>query len=203
MFKSQKLLAVLSVLGMLWLSVFGAAAQNLVKGTVTDALGEPLIGAGILIVGTTQGTTTDLDGNYEIFCEPDATLEFSYIGMATRTVPVQGRSAIDVVLEDDTDVLNEVVVTALGIRRAAKALSYNVQKVDAGELTTVKSTNVMSSLAGKIAGVNINTSSAGVGGVTRVVMRGPKSINQTNQALYVIDGVPITNRNDGEVSNCI
>lgn len=203
MFKSQKLLAVLSVLGMLWLSVFGAAAQNLVKGTVTDALGEPLIGAGILIVGTTQGTTTDLDGNYEIFCEPDATLEFSYIGMATRTVPVQGRSAIDVVLEDDTDVLNEVVVTALGIRRAAKALSYNVQKVDAGELTTVKSTNVMSSLAGKIAGVNINTSSAGVGGATRVVMRGPKSINQTNQALYVIDGVPITNRNDGEVSNGI
>ena len=203
MFKSQKLLAVLSVLGMLWLSVFGAAAQNLVKGTVTDASGEPLIGAGILVVGTTQGTTTDLDGNFEIVCEPDAVLEVSYIGMATQTIPVQGRGVIEVVLQDDTDVLNEVVVTALGIRRAAKALSYNVQKVDSGNLTTVKSTNVMSSLAGKVAGVNINTSSAGVGGATRVVMRGPKSIEQSNQALYVIDGVPITNRNNGEVSNGI
>lgn len=203
MFKKQNLLAALSLLGLLCFSAFTAAAQAPVKGTVTDALGEPLIGAGILVVGTTQGTTTDLDGNYEIFCEPDATLEFSYIGMATQAIPVQGRSVIDVILEDDTDVLNEVVVTALGIRRAAKALSYNVQKVDSGELTTVKSTNVMSTLAGKVAGVNINTSSAGVGGATRVVMRGPKSIEQSNQALYVIDGVPITNRNNGEISGGI
>lgn len=178
-------------------------AQTPVKGTVTDASGEPLIGAGVLVAGTTQGTTTDLDGHYEIICGPNAVLEFSYIGMGTQAIPVQGRALIDVVLEEDTDVLNEVVVTALGIRRASKALSYNVQKVDSGHLTTVKSTNVMSSLAGKVAGVNINTSSAGVGGATRVVMRGPKSINQSNSALYVIDGVPVNNRNNGEVSNGI
>ena len=203
MFKSKHLLAVLSAAGVLCLSAMTGYAQHVVRGTVTDGGGESLIGAGIFVVGTSTGTTTDLDGNYELSCDENATLEVSYIGMATQTIPVAGRSVIDVVLQNDTDVLNEVVVTALGIRRAAKALSYNVQKVDSGDLTTVKSTNVMSTLAGKVAGVNINTSSAGVGGATRVVMRGPKSIEQSNQALYVIDGVPITNRNNGEISGGI
>ncbi len=176
------------------------SAQNPVTGTVTNGYGEPLIGAGVVVSGTTIGTTTNLDGRYEIVCPGDAVLEFSYIGMVTQIIQVGGKSVIDVVLQEDSDVLNEVVVTALGIKRSSKALSYNVQKVDSGNLTTVKSTNVMSSLAGKVAGVNINTSSAGVGSATRVVMRGPKSVNQTNQALYVIDGVPIINRNDGETS---
>ena len=194
-----------SLLGLL-LACLALAGQDLraqapVTGTVRDGFGEPLIGAGVVIAGTNRGTTTDLDGRYEIVAAPDAVLEFSYIGMASQTVPVGGRSVIDVVLTEDTDVLNEVVVTALGIKRATKALSYNVQKVDSGSLTTVKSTNVMSSLAGKVAGVNINTSSAGVGGATRVVMRGPKSIEQSNQALYVIDGVPVTNRNNGETGS--
>ena len=104
---------------------------------------------------------------------------------------------LTIVLKESKFQLEEVVVTALGIKRSEKALSYNVQKVGGEELTTVKSTNFMNSLAGKVAGVNINASSAGMGGATRVVMRGPKSINQSNQALYVVDGVPINNRNNG------
>ena len=92
-----------------------------------------------------------------------------------------------------------MVVTALGIKRSEKALSYNVQKVGNDAVTTVKSANFMNSLSGKVAGVNINASSAGMGGAARVVMRGPKSISQSNQALYVIDGIPVTGRSQGEL----
>lgn len=111
-------------------------------------------------------------------------------------VPANGN--VSVTLESESKQIEEVVVTALGIRRSEKALSYNVQKVGTDDLTTVKSTNFMNSLNGKVAGININASSAGMGGATRVVMRGPKSISQSNQALYVIDGVPITNTSHGE-----
>lgn len=98
---------------------------------------------------------------------------------------------------EDTQTLDEVVVTALGIKRSQKALSYNVQEVKGDELNTVKDANFMNSLAGKVAGVNINASASGVGGATRVVMRGVKSIASDNNALYVIDGVPIFNVNNG------
>lgn len=102
-------------------------------------------------------------------------------------------------MEDGAQELGEVVVTALGIKRSEKALSYNVQKVGNDAVTTVKSANFMNSLSGKVAGVNINASSAGMGGAARVVMRGPKSISQSNQALYVIDGIPVTGRSQGEL----
>ena len=106
---------------------------------------------------------------------------------------------VNIVLEDGAQELGEVVVTALGIKRSEKALSYNVQKVGNDAVTTVKSANFMNSLSGKVAGVNINASSAGMGGAARVVMRGPKSISQSNQALYVIDGIPVTGRSQGEL----
>lgn len=109
----------------------------------------------------------------------------------SQAITLTSAQPLKVTLGEDTQVLDEVVVTALGIKRATKALSYNVQEVKGDELTTVKSANFMNSLAGKVAGVNINASSSGVGGATRVVMRGTKSISSDNNALYVIDGVPI------------
>ena len=118
----------------------------------------------------------------------------------SQAITLTSAQPLKVTLGEDTQVLDEVVVTALGIKRATKALSYNVQEVKGDELTTVKSANFMNSLAGKVAGVNINASSSGVGGATRVVMRGTKSISSDNNALYVIDGVPIFNTNKGDTN---
>ena len=118
----------------------------------------------------------------------------------SQAITLTSAQPLKVTLGEDTQVLDEVVVTALGIKRATKALSYNVQEVKGDELTTVKSANFMNSLAGKVAGVNINASSSGVGGATRVIMRGTKSISSDNNALYVIDGVPIFNTNKGDTN---
>ena len=133
-----------------------------------------------------------------ITTEPTPVLVFSYVGYQTKETHAT-ENIVNIVLEDGAQELGEVVVTALGIKRSEKALSYNVQKVGNDAVTTVKSANFMNSLSGKVAGVNINASSAGMGGAARVVMRGPKSISQSNQALYVIDGIPVTGRSQGEL----
>lgn len=171
-----------------------------VGGTVLDENGEPVIGATVSVKGTNLVTVTDIDGRFELKVSNGSILSVSYLGYTTAEVPATGEN-LTISLKPDERQLAEVVVTALGIRRSEKALSYNVQQVNSEQLTTVKSANFMNSLAGKVAGVNINASSAGVGGATRVVMRGPKSINQSNQALYVVDGVPINNRNNGETGS--
>ncbi len=171
-----------------------------VTGTVIDENDEPLIGVNVVVEGTSTGTATDFDGNFSLQVDRNAKLTFSYIGYMSQTVNVLGTGPLRIVLKEDGELLEEVVVTALGIKRSEKALSYNVQQVSAEELTTIKDANFMNALAGKVAGVNINASSVGIGGATRVVMRGPKSINQSNQALYVIDGVPIFNMNKGEIN---
>ena len=171
-----------------------------VGGTVLDENGEPVIGATVTVKGTNLVTVTDIDGRFELKVPNGSILSVRYLGYTTAEVPATGEN-LTISLKPDERQLAEVVVTALGIRRSEKALSYNVQQVNSEQLTTVKSANFMNSLAGKVAGVNINASSAGVGGATRVVMRGPKSINQSNQALYVVDGVPINNRNNGETGS--
>lgn len=171
-----------------------------VGGTVLDENGEPVIGATVSVKSTNLVTVTDIDGRFELKVPNGSILSVSYLGYTTAEVPATGEN-LTISLKPDERQLAEVVVTALGIRRSEKALSYNVQQVNSEQLTTVKSANFMNSLAGKVAGVNINASSAGVGGATRVVMRGPKSINQSNQALYVVDGVPINNRNNGETGS--
>lgn len=171
-----------------------------VGGTVLDENGEPVIGATVTVKGTNLVTVTYIDGRFELKVPNGSILSVSYLGYTTAEVPATGEN-LTISLKPDERQLAEVVVTALGIRRSEKALSYNVQQVNSEQLTTVKSANFMNSLAGKVAGVNINASSAGVGGATRVVMRGPKSINQSNQALYVVDGVPINNRNNGETGS--
>ena len=166
-----------------------------VKGKVVDKGGQAVIGANILVKGTSTGAVTDLDGNYTLSVSPNATLVFSYIGMKSQTVAVNNRKQIDVTLEDEAKAIDAVVVTALGIKRSEKALSYNVQKVDNSALTKVKEANFVNSLSGKVAGVNITRSSAGIGGATSVVMRGSKSISGNNNVLYVVDGMPIGNAN--------
>ena len=164
------------------------------SGTVTDSKGEPLIGVSILVKGTSNGTITDMDGNFKIQAAKGDVLEVSYIGYASQAITLTNAQPMKVTLGEDTQVLDEVVVTALGIKRSEKALTYNVQQVKGDELTTVKSTNFMGALAGKAAGVQINSSASGPGGGVKVVMRGAKSITQNNNALYVIDGIPMYNR---------
>lgn len=163
------------------------------KGIVKDAKGEPLIGVNVKVKGAGNGTITDFDGKFVLQVAKGDILEISYVGYTPQSIKVSGEKLLDIVLNEDTKVLNEVVVTALGIKREQKALSYNVQQIKADELTTVKDANFMNSLAGKVAGVEINSGATGAGGATRVVMRGMKSITKDNNALYVIDGVPMFN----------
>ena len=177
-------------------------SQQKVTGKVKDANGEPLIGVSILVKGTTNGTVTDIDGNFSLQADKGAVLEVSYIGYATQTVTVTG-APLNLVMKEDSEQLEEVVVTALGIKRAEKALSYNVQKVGQDEIVRVKDANFVNSLNGKIAGVSINKSASGVGGATRVVMRGAKSIEGDNNALYVVDGIPLFNSNMGNTDSGI
>ena len=180
-----------------------AAQQNgnhKVTGRVVDSAGEPLIGATIMVEGTKEGAVTDIDGNFTINTTSKAKLVISYVGYTTQTILVGDKTTIDVTLKEVANTMNEVVVTALGIKRAEKALSYNVQSVGSNELTRNKDANFVNSLNGKVAGVNISKSGSGVGGATRVIMRGAKSIEGDNNVLYVIDGIPIFNFSGGRDS---
>ena len=171
-----------------------------VSGRVTDAKGQPVIGASVIVRGTTLGVSTDAEGRFTLEVPAPAasqTLEVSYLGYETATIPVGSRTSFAVTLRESASEIESVVVTALGIKREEKALSYNVQQVGAEEITTVKDANFMNSLAGKVAGVTINASSSGVGGATKVVLRGNKSISQSSNALYVIDGIPMYNFGGG------
>lgn len=172
-----------------------------IRGQVKDENGEPLIGVNIAAEGATTGSITDFDGNFTLEAAEQSTFKVSYIGYVSQTIRVTDKNDYAIVLKQDTEVLDEVVVTALGIKRAEKALSYNVQKVSNSDLTVAKDANFMNSLNGKVAGVNIQRSSSGVGGATRVVMRGSKSIVGNNNALYVIDGMPVGNPSKGVITN--
>lgn len=170
------------------------------KGHVADPGGNPLSGVGVRIKGAKTGSYTDLDGNFIINLKEGDILIFSCIGFEEKEVKISGKSPITVTMQDDFQYLNSVVVTALGIKREQKTLSYNIQEIKGEILTSVKETNFINSLDGKVAGVTINRSGSGVGGATRVVMRGTKSIEGNNNVLYVIDGMPIYNTSVGETS---
>ncbi|MFV0546388.1 MAG: SusC/RagA family TonB-linked outer membrane protein [Bacteroides sp.] len=168
--------------------------ERQVIGTVTDSKGEALIGVSIQVKGSSEGAITDIDGNYRITTKSNhPVLVYSYIGYRSQEVAYKGQSSLNIIMQDDTQVIDEVVVTALGIKRAQKALSYNVQQVSEKDLLKNKDANFINALSGKVAGVTINSSSSGVGGAAKVVMRGAKSISKSNNALYVIDGVPMYN----------
>jgi len=171
-----------------------------IHGRVTDVSGEPVIGAAVMIAGTNTGTTTDADGRFSMTVPAEYSkgrLEFNSLGYSTVTLPIDGRAAYMVEMSEDNLLLDQSVVTALGIRRDQKALSYNVQEVRSDMVTSVKDANFVNSLAGKVAGVTINASSSGVGGASKVVLRGNKSISQSSNALYVIDGIPMYNFGGG------
>ena len=168
-----------------------------VTGVVTDPEGEPLIGATVQVKGTSTATATDIDGNYALRARKGDTLVFTYIGYAPQEIKVGAGDSYNVTMSEDSKVLDEVVVTALGIKREQKSLSYNVQQLKGDVLSENKDANFINGLAGKVAGVNINASSSGVGGISKVVMRGTKSIMQSSNALYVIDGMPMRGANNG------
>ena len=175
--------------------------KRTIKGTIRDgATGELLPGVSVVIEGTSTGVVSDVNGVYVIQVQNEkAVLVFSYMGYTAQKVPVAGTSVFDIKLSADVKQLNEVVVTALGIKKEVRSLSYNVQKIES--VTSVNGGSVVNSLIGKIAGATVNTSSAGDGSSARIVMRGVKSISGNNNALYVIDGIPMTNSIRGQAED--
>lgn len=170
------------------------AQSKTLTGTVTDATdGSPLPGVNILVQGTTTGTQTDFDGNYSIEASSGDVLVFSFLGMKSQSVTVGASNTINVSLETDAEQLGEVVVTALGIKRDVKALTYAQQTVRSDELTKTRDPNFMNSIAGKAAGVEIKKSTSGAGGSTKIVLRGNKSLSGDSSPLFVIDGIPMAN----------
>jgi len=171
--------------------------QKSISGIVKDATGEALLGANILEVGTSNGTITDLDGSFQMTVADNASIEVSFTGYTSLTVDVSGGDYYDLTLQAGT-ALQEVVVTALGIKREAKSLTYAQQTVGGDELTKAKDINFLNSLSGKAAGVEIQKSSGGAGGSTRVVLRGDKSLSGNSEPLFVIDGIPMANNKSSQ-----
>ncbi len=180
-----------------------AFAQTInIKGTVTSAVdGSALPGVTVLVKGTTNGTTTDFNGKYSIEVSSNtSTLVFSFVGMKTQEIAINGRNTINVSLKPSALALNQVVVTALGISRKKKALGYSVTQLSGKDVSTVKANNVISSLSGRVAGAVITESPTGPGGGTRVIIRGNNTLTGNNQPLYVVDGIPITNNGFGSAN---
>lgn len=165
-----------------------------IKGTVTDEQGEPLVGATVLIKGTTVSVITDYDGNFSLKAPKQSTLSISYIGFTSEEIEVtQTKAFYKIVLKTDSELLDEVVVTALGIKRERKALGYAVGEVKGNELEKAKGTNVINSLAGKVPGLVVSQTASGPSGSSRVIIRGSTEMTGDNQPLYVVDGVPLDN----------
>ncbi|GJM31050.1 MAG: SusC/RagA family TonB-linked outer membrane protein [Saprospiraceae bacterium] len=168
-------------------------AQRTITGTLTDQKGEPLIGASVLVEGTSTGTITDFDGKYSLNVPDEATtLVFSYTGYTSQEIEIGVSSVIDVVLEEGIT-LETAVVTALGIEREKKSLTYSVEQVEGDELIKSREANIVNSLAGKFSGVQVTSSGGQAGSSSRVVIRGNSSFLGNNEPLFVIDGVPIDN----------
>ena len=191
-------------LGILIIQIFSLTVANAfsekawtadikVTGKVTDENGESLIGANIIVKGTDVGAVTDIDGNYEITAPEDGTLVYSYTGYQPIEEAVNGRTVINIQMNQDAELLGEVVVTALGIEREASELSYAQQTVDGDDLMKARDINFLNSLSGRAAGVEIQKSSSGAGGSTRIVLRGDKSLSGSSEPLFVIDGIPMVN----------
>ena len=176
------------------------AQQLTVTGTVSDDSGMPLIGATVAIAGTSTGTTSDFDGNYSIKANEGDVLSVSYVGYSSQDITVGTSTTVNVTLAADNS-LEEVVVTALGIKRDEKALGYSVQSIKGEGMTEARESNISNALSGKIAGVQVTGTSGSVGASSRIVLRGNASITGNNEPLYVVDGVPIDNRSFGNAGS--
>jgi TonB-linked SusC/RagA family outer membrane protein len=169
--------------------------SNKISGTVKDELG-PIIGATVMVQDSKVQTVTDMDGKFTLDAKPGATIVISYVGYKTKIVKA-GNEPLEVVMQEENKTLNEVVVTALGIKRERKALGYSVAEVKGESLTKAKETNVINTMAGRIPGLVINQTAGGASGSTRVLLRGNTEMTGNNQPLYVVDGVPLDNTNFG------
>lgn len=172
-----------------------------INGLVRDASGQPLIGVSVQVKGTKTGTTTNRNGQFTISADLGDVLIFSYIGFNTKEVTLSSPASLNVLLDEDSKQLGEVVVTALGIKKERKALGYSVTEVKGEELTQARENNVINSLVGKVAGLNVNSIAGGVGASSNVIIRGISSISQTNQPLYVVNGIPMENKPNSAAGN--
>lgn len=170
-----------------------SADNSTVRGRVVDVSGEPLIGATIQEKGGTRGTVTDIEGNFILSVPDSAVLQVSFVGYESIEVSVGGRKTLEIQLRENTVMLDNVIITALGLEKKEASLAYSIQKVKGEELTRMKEVNMITALAGKAAGVQINKNSSGIGGSAKVSLRGIRSASGDNQPLYVIDGVPMLN----------
>ena len=170
-----------------------SADNSTVRGRVVDVSCEPLIGATIREKGGTRGTVTDIEGNFILSVPDSAVLQVSFVGYESIEVSVGGRKTLEIQLRENTVMLDNVIITALGLEKKEASLAYSIQKVKGEELTRMKEVNMITALAGKAAGVQINKNSSGIGGSAKVSLRGIRSASGDNQPLYVIDGVPMLN----------
>ena len=175
--------------------------QQQITGRVVDATGEALIGVSVVQKGTTNGNITDWDGNFTVNVPVGSVLQFSYIGYKTVEMTVEaGKTTINLTMEEDSEMLDEVVVTALGIKREKKMLGYAVQELKSDELNRTGDPSVTSALQGKVAGLSMNTSATGLGGSTKITIRGNSSLSDNNQPLWIVDGVPFSDNSDSSAS---
>ncbi|MGL5318975.1 MAG: TonB-dependent receptor plug domain-containing protein, partial [Bacteroidales bacterium] len=172
------------------------AKTILLKGVVEDAMG-PIIGATVNVVGTNNGVITDFDGNYEITVSPGDVVNYAYLGYKSQEIKITDQKTLNVTLHEATQDLGEVVVTALGMKRDKKALGYAMSEVKGDALVDARESNVANALSGKVSGLQIIRSNNGVGGSSKIVLRGNSSLTGNNQPLIVVDGVPMDNFTGG------
>ena len=175
-----------------------AKAQNMqVSGKVTSANdGQTLPGTSVIVKGTLTGAITDEKGEYKISCDKNAVLQFRFTGMKTAEIAVNGQTVVNAVLQIESNVTKEVVITAIGVKKEKRSLGYATQQISSDDLTRGENTSALSALQGKVSGVNITSGSNMPGGSTRVVLRGGSSLTGNNQPLMIVDGVPINNANN-------
>ena len=176
------------------------AQERMVSGVVSDNSGLPIPGVNVLVKGTSAGTQTDFDGKYSIKASPNQILIFSFVGMKTQEI-MASSSSLNVKMADNSVELEGVVVTALGVKKAEKAVTYSAQSVKGGAMTEAREQNLVNALSGKVAGVQVTNSSGAVGSSSRIVLRGASTITGNNEALFVIDGVPFDNTNNGNADS--
>lgn len=171
--------------------------KTTITGVVLDNLGEPLIGASVSEKGTTNATMTGIDGDFTLSVPSNGTITVTFVGFNSKDVPVNGQTNLKISLEEDSKLLEEVVVTALGIKRETKSLGYSMQELKGDALLESRESNVLNALSGKVSGLQVIRSSNGIGGSTKIVLRGSNSLTGSNQPLIVIDGVPMDNFTGG------
>ena len=176
-------------------------SKRKITGKVLDEAQQPMIGVTVAVKGSTTRAITDIDGNYQLQTSETApVLQFSYLGYKTKEVKASGKDAITTTMDVDSKALDEVVVTALGIKRDKKMLGYSVQDIKSDALNTTGDPSVVGALSGKVAGLQMNTASTGLGGSTKITIRGNSSLTDNNQPLWIVDGVPFSDNNTSNAS---